>query len=235
MNRINLAPKLVCAMLFAAFGAISHANAALTFTTGGGAQLQSFNWLFNGTEPDGTTPTYTMKGDGTMSLFSASTSEIIFNVTLNNTSLFTAPDTSKSIRLTAFGFGIDPNATDVELVDANDGGLLDAALSSIPSLKTIEICAYGGKNCSGGRNGGIWAGASDSFQLKIAGTWDDSVLIDPIGFKYQTDEGSYEFTASSSSGGPNTSGPVPEPGTITLLGVGILGALFYRRRVQRRA
>lgn len=36
---------------------------------------------------------------------------------------------------------------------------------------------------------------------------------------------------SSSGGGASTSGPVPEPGTLTLLGVAMLGGLFvYRRR-----
>lgn len=40
-----------------------------------------------------------------------------------------------------------------------------------------------------------------------------------------------EGTSSSSGGGASTSGPVPEPGTLTLLGVSMLGGLFaYRRR-----
>lgn len=44
-------------------------------------------------------------------------------------------------------------------------------------------------------------------------------------------------TTSSTSGGTSTSnGTIPEPGTLTLLGVAILGGLFqYRRRQQLRA
>lgn len=34
--------------------------------------------------------------------------------------------------------------------------------------------------------------------------------------------------------GPPATGPVPEPGTVTLLGLGLLGAVFYRRRLQQK-
>lgn len=42
-------------------------------------------------------------------------------------------------------------------------------------------------------------------------------------------------STSSGGGGASTSGPIPEPGTLTLMGAAILGGLFqYRRRSQPR-
>lgn len=223
MKRTTTAPKLLCAMLFAAFGAVGNANALILSTSAPGG---SFSWTF-------TDAGYTMAGIGTMSIAGLNSNSLTLDITLDDDSSFPSGGEAKDIRLTAFGFGIDPNTTGVTFSDGTDGGMIDAALASIPSLKTIEVCAYGGKNCSGGSNGGIWAGNDDTFTLMLAGTWGDSVTIDPIGFKYQTKIGSYEFVTTS--GGPPATGPVPEPGTITLLGLGLLGTLFYHRRTERRA
>lgn len=223
MKRTTTAPKLLCAMLFAAFGVAGNANALVLSTSD---TSESFSWTF-------TDAGYTMAGMGTMSIASLTSTTLTLNITLNDNSTFPSGGVPKHIRLTAFGFAIDPNTTGVTFSDDGDGGMIDAALASIPSLKTIEVCAYGGNNCPGGSNGGIWAGDEDTFTLTLTGTWGNSVTIDPIGFKYQTKIGSYEFVTTS--GGPPTTGPVPEPGTITLLGLGLLGTLFYRRRTERRA
>jgi MYXO-CTERM domain-containing protein len=168
-----------------------------------------------------------LTGTGSMALAGFNSSILTVNVSLSNISALS------SNRLTSFGFGIDPNATGVSFVDSNDGGLVNASMSSIPSLSTIEICAFGGPNCSGGGNGGILGGGSDSFAILLAGTWGSSVNIDPIGFKYQTGAGSFEFTTASSSSGTTVS--EPGPGTLSLLGLGLLGAAFGLRRKRQPA
>jgi hypothetical protein len=164
----------------------------------------------------------TLSGNGTLTVSGFNSSSLTVGVSLTNSSSPT------SDRLTSFGFGIDPNATGVSFTDSADGGLINVSLAQIPSLASIEVCAFGGPNCSGGGNGGIWGGSSDSFGVILAGTWGGSVNIDPIGFKYQTGAGSYEFTVPPP---PTTS--VPEPGTLGLLAFGAglmgLGRLRWRR------
>ncbi len=88
-------------------------------------------------------------------------------------------------------------------------------------------------NCAGGANGGILGGASDTFSVTLAGTWLSSVDIAPIGFKYQTGYGSFEFTGTPGpSGGPT---PVPEPVTLSLFGLGLAGLGLLSRRRRRAA
>jgi hypothetical protein len=69
----------------------------------------------------------------------------------------------------------------------------------------------------------------DQFSMILTGTWGSSIDIAPIGFKYQTGFGSFEFTTSSSS---SSSGSVPEPNSapLVLLGLALLAGSFVLRR-----
>ncbi len=162
-----------------------------------------------------------------MAISGFNTSTLTVAVSLTNTS---AIGGNGGERLTSFGFGIDPNATSIGFSDASDGGMIgaQAAFGALPAnVAGIEVCAFGGNNCAGGGNGGIFgAGGSDAFTILLGGTWGSSVTIAPIGFKYQTGYGSFEFSTSTSSGN------APEPGTasLALLGLGLLGAGFVLRR-----
>jgi hypothetical protein len=148
----------------------------------GGVNPYAFSWSYN-------TGTSMLTGNGSLMVGGFNSSSLTVNVTLNNTSLLGGQGGE---RLTAFGFGIDPNATSVGFVDANDGGLVNAVLGqNFPAYRGVEICAIGGNTCAGGANGGIFGGASDTFSIVLGGTWGNSVNIDPIAIKYQTGYGSF--------------------------------------------
>jgi hypothetical protein len=182
----------------------------------------SFSWNYNG-GVDGM-----LTGNGSMTFIGFGTSSLSTTIWLENTS------TPSNSRLTSFGFGIDPNVQSVTFSDASDGGILGAKLGAIPSLATIEVCAASlltgpssnqTPNCSGGGNGGILGGSSDTFTLGLtnSGGWGSSVTIDPVGFKYQTAGESYEFTTV-------TAVPESETYAMMLAGLGLMGTIARRRK-----
>jgi MYXO-CTERM domain-containing protein len=162
-------------------------------------------------------------------------SSLVMEVILNNASTLNGiPLTSAAnVRLTGWGFGVDPDATGVTFADAADLGLIDASLDNLPSLAGIEVCAWGGNNCSGGANGGIQAGSNDAFSLILAGHWENSITFTPLGVRFQTPGNSYDFAcppfcAVEGGGDPNA---IAEPQTLALFGLGLLAlATFVRRR-----
>ena len=211
-------------LAIAALGlALASGHASAFFIDNAGDAL-NFSWSYAGGG-------YNLTGAGTMTATALSAGSLTLQISLTNN---TTAASGNNARLAAFGLGIDPDATGVTFSDASDGGMIDASLDSIPSLKTIEVCAFGGPNCSGGGNGGILAnGASDLFSLVITGAFANGVTIDPLGYKYQTNNGSFEFSCSTTSteyqcGGGRTS--VPEPGSLALLGAVAAGYVTTRQR-----
>lgn len=210
-----------------AFAALAVAGTANAITVSDGT-AQNFSWSYALADRN-------LTGTGSFTVTGFSSNSLTITFTLNNTGTIAGQGGD---RLTAFGFGIDPNATGVTFSDASDGGIIDAGLfnGNIGNGIIVEVCAWGGQNCNGGGNGGLEVGDSDTFSILLAGTWGTSVNIDPLALKYQTGSGSYEFTASSSTSTSSTGGSgnqVPEPGTLGLLGLGLVGLAYGRRRLTQ--
>lgn len=206
------------AALFAALGLASGASQAVMLSSASGSNSYSFNW----SQAFGS---YALTGNGVLTVSGFGTNQLRIEFTLNNTS----PNAGQGgDRLTSFGFGIDPNATSVGFSDAADGGMRRAGFVSngtlVRNVAGVEICGWSGSNCSGGSNGGIWAGNSDTFTVLLNGNWGSSVNIDPIGVRYQTRTGSISFEVPPG-------GNVPAPGPLALFLLGIAG-LGVRSRFQ---
>jgi hypothetical protein len=217
----NNAKKMARAVLATAI-LVSGTAAQATIISAGSNNPLNFSWSYT------TSSNTLLTGFGSMTLSGFNTNSLTLLTSLTNTSSLGGQGGE---RLTALGFAISPNATGVSFSDTADSGLINAALGqNFPQYQEIEVCAFGGQNCAGGGHGGIYgAGGTDTFTINLLGIWGSSVDIDPIGFKYQTGYGSFEFTTSSSTS--TSSGNVSEPATssIALLALGFLGYGLRRK------
>jgi hypothetical protein len=221
--KLNLISALLCSAL------VSLAAPAQAITIGVADAPASFSFSDTGGG-------YNLALSGSLDLTGLTATTATLSITLNNISTFNNQPIANpgDVRLTAFGFGVNPNATAVSFSDSpGDGGMIAASLSSIPSLSSIEVCAYGGVNCPGGSNGGIDAQASDTFTLILTGNFGGltQLAFDPLGVKFQTNVGSFEFSCTGTDcGGGGGGGNVPEPASLSLLGLGLIGMAAARRR-----
>lgn len=148
---------------------------------------------------------------------------------------------TRSVRSDAdYIFGLDPFFLDAPLVGdwMSDVVYENDLTGAFPNqFGNLDVCFTMGNSCQGGQNGGVTASATSmnfTFVLAFAGSLasNPSVALSQFGIRYQSLSSTW-YTAWE-NGDSGTGTRIPEPGSLMLMGMGLMGLGVARRRRQKR-
>lgn len=204
----------------------SRATTSIDITSADVGNSYSVDWL----DPTSSTGISTnLSATGTFTVKSLTASELLLNVTVDNTTASTFQAAILSLGMTSSpSLSSKYQGSSTVFTGLSDPGNFPGG------FKNINICIWAGNNCNGGSiNNGLQSGSSTSFELALTTSSGNllstGVDLSQFPVKFQTQNGSFEFGGSIPSI-PST----PEPSTWILDGTGLLLILFFYRKTRAR-